>query len=93
MPCAWFSAVRAGRNTEGTHGERAGDGVKADVDLVHEVGRVADAHERAALVDVVLPAVELVVALEGEPEALVLGLDEQAVRRGAGSGSAPVRTA
>jgi hypothetical protein len=61
-------------------GERARDGVEADVDLVHEVGRVRDAHERRARVDVVLPAVELVVRLEREPEPLVLGLDEEAVR-------------
>jgi hypothetical protein len=63
-----------------TYGKPSGDGIKADVDLVHEVGRVADAHERTALVNVVLPSVELVVALEREPYPLVLALDEEAVR-------------
>jgi len=37
--------------------EGAGDGVKAYVYLMNKVGRIADTHERAAGVDIILPAV------------------------------------
>ena len=49
--------------------------VVRDVDLVDEVGGTAinSAHGRA-VVDVVVPTIELVIAFEGEMEALVLGL-------------------
>lgn len=49
--------------------------------LMHEIRRRAKAAaERGARVDVVLPAVELLVALEGEVEAAVAGFEEEAVR-------------
>lgn len=47
-----------------TYGERAADGIEANVDLVDEVGRIADAHERTATVDIVLPAIQLLVVLQ-----------------------------
>jgi len=33
--------------------------------LVNKVGRIADTHERAARVDIILPTVQLLVVLEG----------------------------
>ena len=41
-------------NEEDTHCEGASDRVKTDVYLMDEVGGIADAHERAAGVDVIL---------------------------------------
>lgn len=54
--------------------------VVRDVDLVDEVGgtAISSAHGRA-VVDVVVPTIELVIAFEGEMEALVLGLQQQTV--------------
>jgi hypothetical protein len=49
------------------------------MDLVHKVCRPTDTHEWAALVDVVLPSVKFVVALQGQPQFLFLGLDKQTV--------------
>ena len=50
------------------------------MDLVHKVRWLAHAAERAALVDVVLPVVELRVGGEREEEALVgVGGEEEAV--------------
>jgi hypothetical protein len=60
--------------------------------LGHKVCRPADAHEWAALVDVVLPAIELVVTLQGQPQLLLLVHDEQAARleiRTSGIGDVP----
>lgn len=59
--------------------EGAGDGVKAYVDLVNKVCRIADAHERAARVDIVLPTIQLFVVLEREVETLVLRFEEQTI--------------
>ena len=47
---------------------QAGECAQADVDLVDEVGGVGDAHEGRARVDVVHPAVELLIVLEGKVE-------------------------
>ena len=63
--------MRQGTAGTHTHRERACDGVEPDVDFVDKVGGDAGAHGRAG-VDVVLPAVELLVAFEREIEALVL---------------------
>jgi hypothetical protein len=63
-----------------THSECARDGIKADVDFVYKVGGVRYAGERAARVDIVLPSVELFVALEGEIVTLVAGFEQDAVR-------------
>jgi hypothetical protein len=48
-------------------------GVEADVDFVNEIGGVADAHERAPRVDVVLPTVEFLVTLQCKVILLVFG--------------------
>jgi hypothetical protein len=50
------------------------------MDLVNGIRRPADVHEWAALADVVPPAVEFVIALQGQPQLLLLDLDEQAVQ-------------
>jgi len=47
--------------------------------LVDKVGRVADTHERAARVDVVLPTVQLLVVLERQVEPLVLRLKKKTI--------------
>ena len=48
--------------------------------LVDKVGGVADTHERAARVDVILPTVQLLVVLERQVEPLVLRLKKKAIR-------------
>jgi hypothetical protein len=60
--------------------ERASDRVKANVDLVYEIGRVTNAHEWGTRVNVILPCVKFVVGFEGEPEAFILGFQEETVR-------------
>ena len=47
--------------------------------LVDKVGRVADTHERAARVDVVLPTIQLLVVFERQVEPLVLRLKKKAI--------------
>ena len=47
--------------------------------LVDKVGRVADTHERAARVDVILPTVQLLVVLERQMDPLVLRLKKKAI--------------
>ena len=47
--------------------------------LVNKVGRVADTHERAARVDVILPTVQLLVVLERQMEPLVLRLEKKTI--------------
>lgn len=66
--------------TEGTYREGAGDRVEAYVYLVNKVCRIADTHEGAARIDVILPTIQLLVVLEGEVEPFALRLKEQAVR-------------
>ena len=46
---------------------------------MNEVGRVADPHERAARVDVILPAVQLLVVLERQVESFVFRLKKKAI--------------
>lgn len=48
--------------------------------FVHEVGGVAYPHQRTARIDIVLPAIELLVILEGQVVSLFLGLQKQAIR-------------
>ena len=62
-----------------THREASGYGIEADVDLVHKVGRLADTHEWTALVDVILPPVDLFVAFEREIYAPVGCLNDETV--------------
>ena len=62
-----------------THREASRYGIEADVDLVHKVGRLADAHEWTALVDVILPPVDLFIAFEREVHAPVRRLDDETV--------------
>ena len=50
------------------------------MDLVHEVGGIAHSHERTPGVDIVLPSVQLLVALQREEYPLVFSFQEQAVR-------------
>lgn len=45
-----------------------------------KVGRIADAHERFAGVDVILPAIEFLLVLEGKVEPLLFRLEEQTIR-------------
>ena len=59
--------------------ECAGDGVKAYMYLVDKVGRIADTHEGAAGVNVILPTVQLLVVLERQVEPLVLGFEKKAI--------------
>ena len=47
--------------------------------LVNKVGGIADTHERAARVDVILPTVQLLVVLERQVEPLVLRLEKKAI--------------
>ena len=50
------------------------------MDFVDKVGWIANPHERAARVDVVLPSVEFLVALERKVHTLVFGFKQEAVR-------------
>ena len=50
------------------------------MDLVHEVGGIAHSHERTPGVDIVLPSVQLLVALEREIYPFILGLEKETVR-------------
>ena len=63
-----------------TYGECARVGIKSDVNLVHKIRGVTDAHQRAPGVDVILPAIELLVIFEGKVVSLVLGLEQQTIR-------------
>jgi hypothetical protein len=64
----------------GAYSECAGEGIEADVYLMYEICGVADAHEGAPGIDVVLPAIELLVTFEGEMVLFVFGFEEEAVR-------------
>jgi hypothetical protein len=48
-----------------THSESTCKGIESYVDFVHEIGRVAHAHKRTALVNIVLPPIDLVIILQG----------------------------
>ena len=48
--------------------------------LVNKVCRVADTHERAPRVDVILPTIQFLVVLQGQVESLVLRFKKQAIR-------------
>ena len=48
--------------------------------LVHKVGGIAHSHEGTPGVHVVLPAINLLIVLEGEVKPLLFGFEEQAVR-------------
>ena len=61
------------------HRESTCDRVEAYVYLVNKVGRVADTHERAARVDVILPTVQFLVALKRQVEPLVLRLEKKTI--------------
>lgn len=50
------------------------------MNFVHEVGRVTHTHQRAPRVDVILPPIQLLIALQREVYSLVLRLQEQAIR-------------
>jgi hypothetical protein len=51
-------------------------GVETDVDLVDKVGGVGDAHERAPRVDIVLPAIYLLIVLQRKVVPFVLGFEK-----------------
>jgi hypothetical protein len=59
------------RDRHNTHRKRAFERVESDVDFVDKIGGDANTHGRAG-VDVVQPAEELLIALEGDIKALVL---------------------
>lgn len=59
-----------------TYGEGSGAGIKADMDFVDEIGGIAYAHEGAARIDVVLPAIEFLVVLQGYVVSLFFGLQQ-----------------
>ena len=46
------------------------------MDLVHKVGWIADAHKGTPAVHIVLPAIDLLVVLEGEVKTLLFGFKE-----------------
>lgn len=48
--------------------------------LVHEICWVANAHQRAPGVDVILPTIELLIVFESKMVSLVLGLEQETVR-------------
>lgn len=48
--------------------------------LVNKVCGIADTHERTARIDVILPTIQFIVALERQVEPFVLRLKEQAIR-------------
>lgn len=48
--------------------------IKSDVHLMNKVGRLADTHQRRARVDVLHPAVNLLVGAEGKVEQFILDL-------------------
>lgn len=50
------------------------------MDLVHEIGWLANSHQRAPGVNVILPAIEFLVVLESDMVSLVLGLQQQTIR-------------
>lgn len=47
-----------------TYRERSGYRVETDMDFMYKVCGIADAHQGASRVDVILPTIELLVALE-----------------------------
>jgi len=59
--------------------EGAGERVKAYVCFMSKVGIIADTCERAAGVDVILPAVQFLVVLERQVAPLVLRLEKKTV--------------
>ena len=65
---------------EGAYGECASDGVKTDVYFVNKVGWMADAQERASVVNIILPLIDLFIILEGEIDALLSGLNNETIR-------------
>ena len=70
----------SGGRGNNTYREGASDGVKPYVYLVNEIGRIADTHERAAGVDIILPAIQLLVVLERQVEPLVLCFEKKTIR-------------
>lgn len=50
------------------------------MDFMNKIDGVAESHERATRVNVILPTVDFVVALEIEIDFAILCLDEQTVR-------------
>lgn len=48
-----------------TYGKVTGDSVEADMDLMNKVSWVANTHKGTALIDIILPSVDLLVVLEG----------------------------
>ena len=64
----------------GTHGESTRNGIEAHMNLMHKVCRVAHAHEGAAGVHIILPAVKFFVILQREMVAFLFGFEEQTVR-------------
>jgi hypothetical protein len=50
------------------------------VDLVNKICRVAHAHERTPGVDIILPTVELLVALHSKMISFFFGFEEQTIR-------------
>ena len=64
------------RGLGGTHSKSTRDRVKTYVDLVLEICRIADAHKWTALVDIVLPSIQLFIALEGEEHPPVFRFQE-----------------
>lgn len=44
--------------------KRARDRIETNVDLVHEIGWVADTHKRASTVHIVLPCIQLFITLK-----------------------------
>ena len=67
-----------GKNEE-IYRKGTGNRVKAYVDLVNEVGGVANTHERTARIDVILPAVQLLIVLERQMEPFILGFEKEAI--------------
>ena len=63
-----------------TNSESTGDGIEADVDLVDKVCGIADTHERASGVDIILPTIQLFIVLQGEMIPFVPGFEKQTIR-------------
>ena len=63
--------------------ECSSDRIEAYVYLVNKIRRVADTHEGAARIDVVLPSIQFIVVFESHVNSLLFRLEEQATRFGA----------
>lgn len=62
-----------------TYRKRSRDRIKTNVNLVHEIRRIANAHKRASTIHVVLPRIQFFVALKSQVHAAIFGLKEQTV--------------